>query len=1280
MKKIFLRLICLFGVLLSVVLFSSINWGKNVPKLSSLGEEDFLYYEENECDGIRIYGTGKKFDMVVINGNADISDKKSLVIEMTFGSSGGEFSPIIFDKYGNFYQAFGKSTNDTFSSYNAKTLDGLTNAGETKIWQWGSLKGEGKAFFEVPFGAFCWRYQASDNYCLETGNKGSANVDTLLTKQANNSAMGFALINYTADNTAFDYTLNAIYLRDNDNRLVKVINGKNLTINENAIKSFGCDLTENICFTAKIYATKLTDDATFSIERSLGDPVTVANYGLLNGVKIANTETSQNEYTYFYFKGENKSFSTDNFVMRLANAGKNEGNVSMFFYDARKSNTYRSRVVNGSPFYLFDSEFNYIKQITPYNQWGWIKIPQNFNGYMVMPKTSFEWNTEALDYFAFVCQTPNAINIEVGESKFIGALDASKSNLETLILDGINYFSVNGNPLSKIEIKNLSSHSISFIKNYADTFEGSLIDGVNLTFTNGSLATFDIENASGKFIVTEISNTHYEKIDLDVKFGGVSPESITLVSNGQSVSSSVNGEVEIPANFVGELFVKVPEGEYNGLTFSADVGKLGVGRITVTNYSAEKAIGGNKIAGTIVFNPTETELTDINAQINLNGVTIARATTNNAIVSGSSLDYEFEGVFASVDMVTQNALVLELNESYCQFSKTEIYAEENTFDFELMPGFIKQKNYIFAQKGECLEFTVADSGSVIVFVTATELEAYLNDGYTELFYTASFVRGIDDVFVCLKKDFTANEAVTVENAQLVVVGGEKEYLAEKIAPVFVYGEEIPEKYHEDKITFACGPTVEITAGGRYFVDYVTGGTNEPQFENVLTVLVSDDGVNFSQYQIIDGLYEKMLRAYDGQFYYERETGRLYHFIVQDGNHFYGNSLWVSYTDNPDAKNWADIVWSTPKFVAPYTMCNNPTLLSNGKYAVSLHDPYARREVKTDCYVWIVDDLLFNNPVKYSIKTDLNSKPIAESHLVELADGTLWHISRTEGNGAYNEEAFLYPNANEFTECEKSELICNGATSILVKLVSGNLMYVYCADESRSNMTVALSTDEGKTWSKLLLDDRKWVSMPDYAYMPDGRIFIVYDHERASKAEIRYAIINEQDILVGNFISENSVKMGIVRKSEKHCEITKVFTEKLKNLHYTVGVTESDILNDLPNDITVGSDDKKLHALNGEWQLKDFTAGQVGEYKLIYTTTLPSNLHDHYHLLEFTVTVKAEELPEDPSVPPDGENDPKEPSAPKKKKGCGSVLIGNLTFGFMAILLVAVCIRRKKYEK
>lgn len=61
----------------------------------------------------------------------------------------------------------------------------------------------------------------------------------------------------------------------------------------------------------------------------------------------------------------------------------------------------------------------------------------------------------------------------------------------------------------------------------------------------------------------------------------------------------------------------------------------------------------------------------------------------------------------------------------------------------------------------------------------------------------------------------------------------------------------------------------------------------------------------------------------------------------------------------------------------------------------------------------------------------------------------------------------------------------------------------------------LSEDEGRTWPhRLLLDDRSQASYPDAVETDDGRLYIIYDRERAGAREILFAITTEADISAG----------------------------------------------------------------------------------------------------------------------------------------------------------------------
>jgi hypothetical protein len=73
------------------------------------------------------------------------------------------------------------------------------------------------------------------------------------------------------------------------------------------------------------------------------------------------------------------------------------------------------------------------------------------------------------------------------------------------------------------------------------------------------------------------------------------------------------------------------------------------------------------------------------------------------------------------------------------------------------------------------------------------------------------------------------------------------------------------------------------------------------------------------------------------------------------------------------------------------------------------------------------------------------------------------------------------------------------------------------------LTALISDDDGKTWKfNILLDERNNVSYPDAVQAKDGRIFIIYDHDRYGKKEILMATITETDIKAGKIVTPGSM--------------------------------------------------------------------------------------------------------------------------------------------------------------
>ena len=78
----------------------------------------------------------------------------------------------------------------------------------------------------------------------------------------------------------------------------------------------------------------------------------------------------------------------------------------------------------------------------------------------------------------------------------------------------------------------------------------------------------------------------------------------------------------------------------------------------------------------------------------------------------------------------------------------------------------------------------------------------------------------------------------------------------------------------------------------------------------------------------------------------------------------------------------------------------------------------------------------------------------------------------------------------------------------------------------------LSDDDGVTWyGHLLIDGRDAVSYPDGIETEDGRVYLIYDHERYNAREILMTVFTEEDVIAGKYITPASRNCIIVNKIE-----------------------------------------------------------------------------------------------------------------------------------------------------
>lgn len=139
----------------------------------------------------------------------------------------------------------------------------------------------------------------------------------------------------------------------------------------------------------------------------------------------------------------------------------------------------------------------------------------------------------------------------------------------------------------------------------------------------------------------------------------------------------------------------------------------------------------------------------------------------------------------------------------------------------------------------------------------------------------------------------------------------------------------------------------------------------------------------------------------------------------------------------------------------------------------------------------------------------------ESTYIGLKDGSVLSQSRSYGGILQSQSApgtFTFPAPQLW-----GKYIAAPSRHVLTRSPTGRLVMVWnMSDASRSNMSIALSEDEGKTWSTpYTFDTRTDISYPAVDFNPNnGNILITYDHSRAGAREIVLARINEGKLAAG----------------------------------------------------------------------------------------------------------------------------------------------------------------------
>jgi len=368
------------------------------------------------------------------------------------------------------------------------------------------------------------------------------------------------------------------------------------------------------------------------------------------------------------------------------------------------------------------------------------------------------------------------------------------------------------------------------------------------------------------------------------------------------------------------------------------------------------------------------------------------------------------------------------------------------------------------------------------------------------------------------------------------------------------------EYGPDARVFQGIPGIARALGGRLWVVWYTGGTNEGPDNYVALATSPDDGLTWSGVTaVIDP--PGYVRTFDPTLWTD-PSGRLWVFYAQAYGWWDGRAgVWAIVADDPDSP---DPHWSAPRRIADGIMMNKPTVLRNGDWllpiAVWSHKPAT--EVPWDPAVRIDAKYLKWDPARVGthvyrshdegatferVGTAKIPEVRSDEHMiVERKDGILWMLVRTGSTSEESDQRLNTAGISESFSTDGGRTWSTGAPSAIPhipsrffirRLASGKLLLVKHNPsmdsawlkgdvphgwQRRSNLTAYLSADDGATWSGgLLIDERLVVSYPDAIEAPDGRIFLTYDYNRKTDKEILLAIFTEADVAEGRIIDPRS---------------------------------------------------------------------------------------------------------------------------------------------------------------
>lgn len=353
--------------------------------------------------------------------------------------------------------------------------------------------------------------------------------------------------------------------------------------------------------------------------------------------------------------------------------------------------------------------------------------------------------------------------------------------------------------------------------------------------------------------------------------------------------------------------------------------------------------------------------------------------------------------------------------------------------------------------------------------------------------------------------------------------------------------------------FTAVPSIDVAADGRMWATWFCGKT-PGEDKNSYTVLATsgDGGETWKEVATIDPDGEGPMRAWDPQVW-----------CAPDGTLRWS---WSECRLDPD---WRKFNASIRLYVAvlPDATCGSPALPPKPdafcRQGVALGKPFVFRNgdwgwpvaywgITPSSGLWVSSDRGKSWSYRGGAQVPNGYACCDEHSIIELSDGRLWCLTRTmSGYG----ESFSSDGGRTWSAMTRCWFTQPNSRLSARKLKSGNIVIAkhgpmkprWGAFPDREHLWVAISENDGKTWKNEFEIEPRACSYPDIAQGPDGRIYVVYDHGRASDQEILFASFREEDLLKGDVRSSTVRLARLISKSTTPSDVSKMVRSQATGL-------------------------------------------------------------------------------------------------------------------------------------